>query len=190
MLNWIWGIGNGVWIALLCLIPGVNFIVMIVLGLRGSRWAWNARLWRDEDHFKRSQRRWAIAGIIVWVLVLGFFVLIFTSVFGALKGSDAYRMSMEEVRASTAVQAALGQPIDTGFFVTGNISLNADGGGRAQLRIPLKGPRGAATAYSQAIRNAGAWDLRLLIVRIPGREDPIVIINKSNLPLPGSPLET
>jgi hypothetical protein len=29
-----------------------------------------------------------------------------------------------------------------------------------------------------------------LIVRVPGRQDPIVIINKSKLPLPGSPLDT
>ncbi len=36
-LNWIWGIGNSTLIALLALIPGINVIMMIVLGMRGSR---------------------------------------------------------------------------------------------------------------------------------------------------------
>lgn len=42
-LNWIWGIGNSTPMALLALIPGVNVIVMLVLGMRGSRWAWRNR---------------------------------------------------------------------------------------------------------------------------------------------------
>ena len=33
-LNWIWGIGNSTFIALLTLIPGVNFIMIFVLGAR------------------------------------------------------------------------------------------------------------------------------------------------------------
>ncbi|BAV45927.1 hypothetical protein MesoLj113a_40100 [Mesorhizobium sp. 113-1-2] len=39
-LNWIWGIGNSTFIALLALIPVVNLIMIFVLGARGSRWAW------------------------------------------------------------------------------------------------------------------------------------------------------
>ncbi len=40
LLNWIWGMGNGVWISLLALIPFVGIIMAIVLGVKGSEWAW------------------------------------------------------------------------------------------------------------------------------------------------------
>ena len=38
LLNWIWGIGNNTYIALLALIPGVSFIMLFVLGAKGSAW--------------------------------------------------------------------------------------------------------------------------------------------------------
>ncbi|MCK5641018.1 MAG: hypothetical protein KAJ19_09485, partial [Gammaproteobacteria bacterium] len=36
LLSWIWGIGNSVWIALLCLIPCVGFVMAFVLGAKGN----------------------------------------------------------------------------------------------------------------------------------------------------------
>ena len=70
-LNWIWGIGNSTFIALLALIPFVNIIMIIVLGARGSRWAWRNRAWRDAEQFRKTQRNWAIAGLVVWVVGIG-----------------------------------------------------------------------------------------------------------------------
>ncbi len=64
-LNWIWGIGNSAFIALLALVPFVNIVMIFVLGARGSRWAWENYPWRDAEHFRRTQRNWAIAGLIV-----------------------------------------------------------------------------------------------------------------------------
>ena len=70
-LNWIWGIGNSTWIALLTFVPVVGFVMMFVLGARGSRWAWRNRAWRDAEHFRKTQRAWAIAGLAVWLAVIG-----------------------------------------------------------------------------------------------------------------------
>ena len=60
LLNWIWGIGNQTYIALLALIPGFGFIWMLVLGAKGSTWAWRNGRWDSVEHFKRLQRKWAI----------------------------------------------------------------------------------------------------------------------------------
>jgi len=43
LLNWIWGIGNNTFIALLMFVPFVNFIMPFVLGVKGSTWAWQNR---------------------------------------------------------------------------------------------------------------------------------------------------
>lgn len=76
-LNWIWGIGNQTYIALLCFVPFLNFIMMIILGLKGNEWAWENRHWDSVEHFQKTQRVWArwgwglfIAGIILSLLLI------------------------------------------------------------------------------------------------------------------------
>ncbi len=56
LLNWIWGIGNNTFVALLTLVPGIGFIMMFVLGAKGSRWAWRNGRWDSIEHFRRVQR--------------------------------------------------------------------------------------------------------------------------------------
>ncbi|OGY25956.1 MAG: hypothetical protein A2Z24_02455 [Candidatus Woykebacteria bacterium RBG_16_44_10] len=68
-LNWIWGIGNSVWVGLLALVPYVGFIMSIVLGIKGREWAWQAKHWESVEQFKKTQHKWDLWGIIV-VLVL------------------------------------------------------------------------------------------------------------------------
>lgn len=82
-LNFFWGIAHNVWIALLTLVPGVNFIMLFVLGVKGNEWAWQHRRFESVAHFKEVQKKWAIAGLIIFIinillwLVIGIF-------FGAL----------------------------------------------------------------------------------------------------------
>ncbi len=72
LLNWIWGVGNNVWIALLAFIPFVSFIMGIVLGIKGNEWAWRNKKWDSIEHFKKTQRTWGIVGIVL--IVFPFFI--------------------------------------------------------------------------------------------------------------------
>lgn len=188
-LNWIWGIGNSTFIALLALIPGVNIVVMIVLGARGSRWAWRNRAWRDAEHFRKTQRAWAIAGPIVWGVVIALVAVPVISVPLAMKRSDAYRMALEAVRADEHVRAELGEDISPGFWTSGGINVQGGGTGAAQISFSLTGSKGSGSATVQAIRTAGIWDMRLLVVGIDGSDAPIVLVNKDNVPIPGARLD-
>lgn len=67
-LTWIWGIGNDVYIALLALIPGANFVMALVLGIYGNKWAWENHEWRDIKHFRSTQRTWATVGLVLWAI--------------------------------------------------------------------------------------------------------------------------
>lgn len=189
LLNWIWGIGNSTFIALLALIPGVGFVVMIVLGLRGSRWAWRNRAWRDAEHFCRSQRKWAIAGLVVWIVVIGGAATAIAKLPGFLKNSEAYRMTMEAVRADSRVAAALGTRLREPYLVYGNLNVGASGGGQASYSIPLTGEKGSGTVYSRAVRKDGTWTLLLIVVRVDGTETPIVIVNKENVRIPDAEMD-
>ena len=88
LLTWIWGIGNRVWIGLLALIPIVGLVMMFVLAIKGNQWAWEKKDWRDIEHFHKTQRKWAIAGLVV--LALG----ILLGVIAALVGGDAEQTSL------------------------------------------------------------------------------------------------
>lgn len=70
LLNWIWGLGNNVMIALLSLF--VPFFP-IYLGLKGNELAWQNKQWDSIEHFKATQAKWTKWGIIVFAvsLVLG-----------------------------------------------------------------------------------------------------------------------
>lgn len=65
-LCWIWSIFNKTWIGLLALIPVVNIVMFVVLGVKGREWAWKNKNWDNIEHFNRVQRRWSIAG---WIFV-------------------------------------------------------------------------------------------------------------------------
>jgi hypothetical protein len=78
LLNWIWGVGNNTFIALLTLVPLVGIVMVFVLGAKGSRWAWRNGRWDSVEHFKRVQRQWAIWGIVIWLGA----IILFGGIFG------------------------------------------------------------------------------------------------------------
>lgn len=183
-LNWIWGIGNSTFIALLCLVPLLGFVMMFVLGARGSRWAWRNRVWRDAEHFRKTQRYWAIAGLAIWLAVIGLFTAAIVSIPMALKSSAAYQMTMEAVQADERVRSAIGDKLTTSFWIGGKVNVALGGTGEAAFSIPIRGEKGSGTAISHAVRNEGQWSMRLLVVRVDGSDEPIVLINADNIPIP------
>lgn len=75
-LTFIWGVGNRVWIALLAIVPGINIVMAIILGIYGNDWAYGKNRYLSEAEFKKNQKLWAKWGAIVFVLF--FCALIFT----------------------------------------------------------------------------------------------------------------
>ncbi len=65
LLPMFWPLSNRAWIGLLAWIPLVGFVMAILMGWQGNKWAWRSRKWRSIEHFKAHQRGWAIAGIFL-----------------------------------------------------------------------------------------------------------------------------
>jgi hypothetical protein len=87
-MNWIWGLGNGTYIALLGLIPVINVVMAFVLGAKGSEWAWKNKKWESTDQFNRIQGLWTAFGVglfagyaISLILVIIVLVITFNNVF-------------------------------------------------------------------------------------------------------------
>jgi len=76
-LTWIWGIGNKSYISLWALIPFLNFIWMLVCGVKGNEWAWKNKQWSSIDEFHRVQRLWAKSAIIIFGSLIGILLILF-----------------------------------------------------------------------------------------------------------------
>ncbi|MGP8119862.1 MAG: cytochrome c oxidase assembly factor Coa1 family protein [Xanthobacteraceae bacterium] len=176
LLNWIWGVGNNTFIALLAIVPFFGVIMMFVLGARGSGWAWRNGRWDSIDHFKRVQRAWAIWGVVVWlgsIALLGGFM---GSIFYMLSHSEAYRLGAARLQASTEAANALGTPISTGFAM-GSVSTSG-AGGRAALSFSASGPKATGHVFLEAVRKDGVWSLTRLTLKVDGRDVLIDLMRK------------
>ena len=88
MMNWIWGIGNKVWISLLCFIPFVNWVMPFVLGAKGNKWAWQSKTWNSIEHFKKTQRTWKRWGVAL--LCVSLVIGVLAAALAALYSSGGY----------------------------------------------------------------------------------------------------
>jgi TPR repeat protein len=171
LLNWIWGLGNHVFIALLMFVPLVNIVMAFVLGAKGSAWAWKNTRWESIEHFKRVQRRWAIAGVIVLVLAIALGIGAFFAASYMLKDSDAYRLGVAKVQASAEAMALLGPPLETGM-PKGSFQTSGPTG-EAQLSIPVEGQKAKGVVYLDATKDLGQWKANRIVLEIEGHPERI-----------------
>lgn len=174
LLNWIWGLGNNTFIALLMFVPVVNLVMPFVLGARGNAWAWRNTRWRDITHFRSVQRMWAIVAVLVYVIGIALVAGVVMLVLSVLKGSEAYQLSAGLLRHDSVMLAVLGSPIDTGF-PSGSIKVSG-ARGKAELSYAVSGSKAAGTAYVEATKANGQWRIEHLEVRVDGQSQGIVLV--------------
>jgi len=75
IFGWFWAVCNKTWIGLLALLPGVGFVMHIILGFKGREWAWQNDHWDSVEHFQKVQRRWSQWAISIMLAIIGLFVL-------------------------------------------------------------------------------------------------------------------
>ena len=100
--------------------------------------------------------------LVVTLLVAAFIGAIFWFVFALMKHSDVYAHALQTARASEAVRAEIGTPIEEGWFTTGSIQETGPSGS-AELAIPVSGPRGGGTIYVEARKSTGRWTYSELV---------------------------
>jgi hypothetical protein len=122
--------------------------------------------------------KWALPVGCILPIVLcgggfaGFFLLIFTAVSSGVKSSDAYEEAMTRARSNAEVRAQLGEPIETGFWITGSISVTGSSG-NIDVSIPISGPKSSGALYIVGRKTAGQWQYSTMEVAVDGREGRI-----------------
>ena len=104
--------------------------------------------------------KWAAPGGCLALLLLAAVAIggLFYGVMSLMRNSDAYRLALGEVRRSPEAVAALGEPIEEGWFVSGSINTNNDSGAAA-ISFPVQGPKTSGTVHVRATRAGGVWKL-------------------------------
>ena len=95
MFSIMWGIANGTYLPLLCLIPVFNFFWIFVCGAKGNEWALESGMWKTTEEFNAVQKSWNRAGKVAFWIMLGYIALwiiifvlnIFLALIGAIGGA-------------------------------------------------------------------------------------------------------
>ena len=97
------------------------------------------------------------------VLCAGFVAAVALFALGAMKEADVYQGAKHRVENDPRVIAVLGSPVETGWWITGNLNVS-NGKGNADFVFPVHGPKGAAKVYVEATRNNEGWTYTELTV--------------------------
>ncbi|HEX5686268.1 MAG TPA: cytochrome c oxidase assembly factor Coa1 family protein [Ideonella sp.] len=162
LLNWIWGIGNNTLMALLMFVPLVNMVMVIVLGVKGSAWAWRNKKWDSVEQFQRVQRSWAKWGVIVWLAFIALGIALFFGATAAMKDSEAYKLAVLRLETDERALAVIGKPLSSGLPM-GEIHLSGPNG-HASLSFSVEGPNGKGMAHVEAAALLGEWELLRLVL--------------------------
>lgn len=115
--------------------------------------------------------KWVIAaGILLGVVFLGLFVAaVLMLATTAMRSNDVHRTAMERVNTHPEAVALLGDPVEPGWLSSGSIEVNPRSG-KADLSIPVSGPRGRGNISVVAHKRGGTWFFDELELRPEGRE--------------------
>lgn len=138
----------------------------------------------DPTNIRRENRSSILKGVGLGcggcgAIVMGLVLLIAAGiviVFSILGNCDVADRAMMIASSSEAVRREIGQPIERGWFTTGNLSTSGDSGS-ADLKIPISGPLGAGSIVLVAKKKSGYdWEFEVLEVEVAGKPDRIKLL--------------
>jgi hypothetical protein len=112
-----------------------------------------------------------------WVLAISAIVGVsFTLVIFALIGnSEICKTAVERAQSNPDVLTRLGKPVKQGLFLSGKIEVSGPYG-RADVAIPLSGPKTKGKLYVVATKTAGIWKFETLQLAVKGQTNRIDLL--------------
>ena len=134
----------------------------------------------NKGWFGRNWKWFIPVGCLSIVLIAVAFVgAVAYFIIGSVKSSDLYQQAMIKTRSNAAVVRELGEPIETGWMVSGSINVEGNSG-HADLKIPISGPKKSGVLYALAEKKQGKWDFSSLEVEIEGESKRINLLTPSS----------
>lgn len=119
-----------------------------------------------------------IGCLSVVVIVVGAVAAVVYFAFGSIKSTYAYQEAMTRTRSNADAIRVLGEPIESGWLISGRIKIN-DSYGNADLSIPVSGPKKSGRVYVVATKRLGKWTMAALELEIEGEANRINLLTPS-----------
>lgn len=94
--------------------------------------------------------KWCIPLLVLVAIILGLFIAVLP--FLKLRASQPYKMALEAVQADPAVIEKLGEPVEAGWTISGNLTEN-----NCQIFFDVTGPKETADVTGQARTFDNVW---------------------------------
>ncbi|MCL6542976.1 MAG: cytochrome c oxidase assembly factor 1 family protein [Roseiflexus sp.] len=120
-----------------------------------------------------------LIGGVTFIVVVGCVVGIFAVVISLFRDSDVAQEALARAQRDPQVEAALGRPLEIGWFLpTGSLRTDAGGGGQVNLTLPISGPRGSGKLIISGVRIRGKWEYNRMIVTVDGTGQRIDLLRE------------
>ncbi|UXN04586.1 MULTISPECIES: cytochrome c oxidase assembly factor Coa1 family protein [unclassified Bartonella] len=99
-----------------------------------------------------------IGGFVLVICVVIYFVV------GAVKKSEPYMLGLQTAQKNSEIIALIGEPIEPGFFVGGNMPTPNEQG-MIDMSIPLSGPKGSGVVLIVGAKQGTEWNYSRMLFR-------------------------
>jgi hypothetical protein len=109
----------------------------------------------------------SIAGIIacLWIFV--------SSIQGAMESSELFKLTAASAEASPCIASTIGVPVSQTLNISGSWE-EGSATGKANLTLPIHGPKGAGRLYVKASKRQGKWMIEKLFLLQGGSETALI----------------
>ena len=116
------------------------------------------------------KRRRILRILAVLCLIVGALFIVLQVAF---RSSGLFKATVAAVQTDQAVIDALGEPLEPGMLITGNLSLGSLSSGT--LNFSVTGPRGGGQVSVAGLKGIAEWNLLFLTVLVDGSDEPITV---------------
>lgn len=124
-----------------------------------------------------TEKNTKIKYILIFSIGLLLAVTICVSVFSSFSNCEPYKYSVKVIENNQEIMEYLGENYKISKFISGSISTNGDGTGKASISYTIKGKNGKSRVYVDALKENGIWNYRKLIFyKEKGKVDSIDLL--------------
>ncbi len=112
-----------------------------------------------------------VSGCLGMIFIMVFFVgSLFYGITTMFEGADPYEHAIEKINRDDEIIGLLGSPIVKDGMINGSLNWH-NGDGKADMTIPISGPKGNGTLYINASSSGDNWTYHEIRVVVKDNEE-------------------